>query len=59
MALCQIPSDGVVAGLHPYIFGSPMSDCRDQSIFTQFMSMCRWLQLIYKGRLAPLENAPA
>jgi len=22
----------------------------------QFISMCRWLQLIYKGWLAPLEN---
>ena len=24
----------------------------------QFISICRWLQLIYKDRLAPLENAP-
>jgi len=24
----------------------------------QFIRICRWLQLIYKDRLAPLENAP-
>jgi hypothetical protein len=24
----------------------------------QFIRICRWLQLIHKGRLAPLENAP-
>ena len=24
----------------------------------QFISICRWLQLIHKGWLAPLENAP-
>jgi len=26
--------------------------------FAQFISICRWLQLIYKDRLAPLENVP-
>jgi hypothetical protein len=25
----------------------------------QFISMCRWLRLIHKGWLAPLENDPA
>jgi hypothetical protein len=27
-------------------------------LFAQFISICRWLQLIHKGWLAPLENAP-
>jgi hypothetical protein len=26
--------------------------------FAQFIIICRWLQLIHKDRLAPLENAP-
>src|SRR5215813_7907856 len=26
--------------------------------FAQFIRICRWLQLIHKDRLAPLENAP-
>jgi hypothetical protein len=29
-----------------------------QNIFAQFTRICRWLQLIHKDRLAPLENAP-
>src|SRR5437870_7114522 len=29
-----------------------------QTSFAQFIRICRWLQLIYKDRLAPLENAP-
>jgi Cu/Ag efflux pump CusA len=28
------------------------------TVFAQCISICRWLQLIHKGRLAPLENAP-
>src|SRR5712691_3264729 len=28
------------------------------SLVAQFIRICRWLQLIYKDRLAPLENAP-
>jgi hypothetical protein len=28
------------------------------SAFAQFIRICRWLKLIYKMRLAPLENAP-
>ncbi len=30
----------------------------DQTSFAQFISICRWLQVIHKDRLAPLENAP-
>src|SRR5262249_44664773 len=56
-ALCQRPSDGVGAGLHPSIGGSPVSDCRDQSIFTQFMSRCRWLQLIHRAALPTASKA--
>src|SRR5215467_14237462 len=26
--------------------------------FAQFIRICRWLQLIHRDRLAPLENAP-
>src|SRR5262249_39901801 len=26
-------------------------------LFTQFISICRWFQLIYKDQRAPLENA--
>jgi len=26
--------------------------------YAQFIRICRWLQLIYKDQLAPLENAP-
>jgi hypothetical protein len=26
--------------------------------FAQFIRICRWLQLVHKDQLAPLENAP-
>jgi hypothetical protein len=29
-----------------------------QKTVAQFIRICRWLQLIYKDQLAPLENAP-
>jgi hypothetical protein len=37
----------------------PLSDNRRAVIpFAQFIRICRWLKLIHKERLAPLENTP-
>jgi hypothetical protein len=40
-----------LSALSPFISRSPTR-------VAQFIRICRWLQLIHKGRLAPLENAP-
>ena len=37
--------------------GSPLV-CLAQNRVAQFIRICRWLKLIYKKQLAPLENAP-
>src|SRR5206468_9832854 len=37
---------------------APLTTFARTGVVAQFIRMCRWLQLIYKDRLAPLENAP-
>jgi hypothetical protein len=37
----------------------PMTPAQERyTTFAQFISMCRWLKLIHKEWLVPLENAP-
>jgi len=43
----------------PPELGNEAQQCLNVIIrFAQFISICRWLPLIHKDRLAPLENAP-
>src|SRR5206468_8428212 len=37
---------------------APLTTFARTGVVAQFIRICRWLQLIYKDRLAPLENAP-
>ena len=39
------------------MIGEPIT-ARHHDEFAQFISICRWLELIYKEWLASLENAP-
>ena len=57
-------SDGLEPAALPEGLGIPAAEWQQtpQSVrlvvLAQFISICRWLQLIHKDRLAPLENAP-